>query len=92
VVLDELGDAKLLEELSPVRDIDKIRAPLFVYQGQNDPRVPRAQSDAVVRGLRRRGIPVEYMVAPDEGHSMSRRENQLEFFARVARFLADKMK
>ncbi|HEY8208544.1 MAG TPA: S9 family peptidase [Myxococcaceae bacterium] len=92
IILDEFGDTRLLEDLSPIRDIDKIRAPLFVYQGQNDPRVPRAQADTVVRGLRRRGIPVEYMVAPDEGHSMSRRENMLEFFARVARFLDDRMK
>lgn len=60
----EFGDAKLLEEFSPIRAVDRIRAPLFIYQGQNDRRVPRAQSDTLVREMRRRGVPVEYMVAP----------------------------
>ena len=85
-------DAKLLEEFSPMRDKDKIQAPLFVYQGQNDPRVPRAESDQVVVSLRTRKVPVEYMVAPNEGHSLDRRENRLEFGSRVVRFLGDHLK
>jgi dipeptidyl aminopeptidase/acylaminoacyl peptidase len=93
VFVDEFGDLDrdraLLEEFSPLRDVDRIAAPLFVYAGQNDPRVPRAESDQVVRALRARGIPVEYEVAADEGHSLDRRENRVEFLTRVARFLED---
>ena len=80
-------DAAFLDSISPLRDADKIVDPLFVYQGQQDPRVPRAESDQIVRALRARRVPVEYMVAANEGHSLDRRENQLEFYTRVARFL-----
>jgi pimeloyl-ACP methyl ester carboxylesterase len=96
VFVDEFGDLEkdeaLLAEWSPLRDVDKIAVPLFVYQGQNDPRVPRAESDAIVRALRARNLPVEYMIAANEGHSLDRRENQIEFFARSARFLEEHLK
>jgi dipeptidyl aminopeptidase/acylaminoacyl peptidase len=96
VLADEFGDlekdAALLDAYSPLRDHDKITAPLFVYAGQNDPRVPRAESDQIVVALRRRGVPVEYMVAADEGHSLDRRENRIAFMTRVARFLDDHAK
>jgi dipeptidyl aminopeptidase/acylaminoacyl peptidase len=94
--IEEFGDLdkdqKLLEEFSPMRDKDKIVAPLFVYQGQNDPRVPRPESDQVVQSLRSRNVPVEYMVAADEGHSLDRRTNRVEFMTRVTRFLDDHTK
>jgi dipeptidyl aminopeptidase/acylaminoacyl peptidase len=90
--VDEFGDldkdVKLLEQFSPMRDKHKIVAPLFVYQGQNDPRVPRSESDQVVASLRQRRIPVEYMVAANDGHSLDRRENRIEFLTRVVRFLS----
>jgi dipeptidyl aminopeptidase/acylaminoacyl peptidase len=96
VFTEEFGDVDrdpgLLEAFSPLGDVDKIRAPLFVYQGQNDPRVRRAQSDLIVSKLRARGVPVEYMVAMNEGHSLEHRENQVEFLTRVARFLNERMK
>jgi dipeptidyl aminopeptidase/acylaminoacyl peptidase len=85
-------DSALLDEYSPSRDYDKIVSPLFVYAGQNDPRVPRSESDQIVTALRRRNVPVEYMVAADEGHSIDRRENKIELMTRVARFLADNTK
>jgi dipeptidyl aminopeptidase/acylaminoacyl peptidase len=93
VWVDEFGDLdadkELLERFSPLRDVDKIVAPLYVYAGQNDPRVPREESDQVVRAQRARGMPVEYQVAADEGHSLDHRENRVEFMTRVARFLDD---
>ena len=93
---DEIGDPDknqaLLEELSPIRDVAKIRSPLFVYAGANDPRVPRSESDQIVNALRTRGVPVEYMVAEQEGHSLARRETQIEFLARCARFLEQSLR
>jgi dipeptidyl aminopeptidase/acylaminoacyl peptidase len=80
-------DAAFLDSISPHRDVAKITDPLFVYAGANDPRVPRTESDQIVRALRDRKVPVEYMVKDNEGHSLARRENQIEFYARVARFL-----
>jgi dipeptidyl aminopeptidase/acylaminoacyl peptidase len=92
----EYGDvengAALLEKFSPMRDVDRIVRPLFVYAGANDPRVPRSESDAIVKALRARGVPVEYMVADNEGHSIDRRENKIELMTRTARFLDDALK
>jgi dipeptidyl aminopeptidase/acylaminoacyl peptidase len=94
--VDEFGDLDkdraLLEEFSPITKIDQLVAPLYVYQGQNDPRVPREEADQVVQALRARNVPVEYQVAANEGHSLDHRENRAEFFVRVARFLEDNAK
>lgn len=80
-------DGAFLDSISPLRDVDRITSPLFVYQGQNDPRVPRPESDQIVRSLRQRKVAVEYMIAPDEGHSLDRRDTKVEFLARSTRFL-----
>jgi dipeptidyl aminopeptidase/acylaminoacyl peptidase len=80
-------DGPFLDSISPLRDIDKIVDPLFVYAGANDPRVPRSESDLVVAAARKKGIPCEYMVADNEGHSLARKETQIQFYARSARFL-----
>ncbi|HEU4735154.1 MAG TPA: prolyl oligopeptidase family serine peptidase [Kofleriaceae bacterium] len=85
-------DVKLLEEFSPMRDVDRIVRPLFVYAGQNDPRVPRSESDTIVKALRSRKIPVEYMVAASEGHSVDRRETKIELMTRLARFFEDALR
>ena len=80
-------DGVFLDSISPVRDADKIARPLFVYAGANDPRVPRTESDLIVKALRARKVPVEYMVKANEGHSLARRDSQIEFYSRAARFL-----
>ncbi|MBN2346220.1 MAG: S9 family peptidase [Candidatus Aminicenantes bacterium] len=91
VFRDEFGrlekDGPFLDRVSPIQVVAQFKAPLFVYQGHNDPRVPRSEQDQLVRALRRRNHPVEYMVAMDEGHSLSLRHNQLSFMGRVMRFL-----
>lgn len=96
VFLVEFGDpdkdAAFLDSISPLRDADKIVDPLFVYAGANDPRVPRTESDLIVKALRARKVPVEYMMKDNEGHSLAHRENQLEFCSRVARFLETHLK
>lgn len=80
-------DAAFLRQISPITDVDEIVDPTFIYAGANDPRVPRTESDLIVKALRTRKVPSEYMVAENEGHSLARRENQIELYARVARFL-----
>jgi len=96
IFLVEFGDpdkdAAFLDSISPLRDVDKIARPLFVYAGANDPRVPRSESDLVVRALRERAVPVEYMVKEGEGHSIARRDTQIELFSRTARFLEAHLK
>src|SRR5262249_18679571 len=91
IFLIEFGDpdkdAPFLDSISPLRDVGRIVDPLFVYAGANDPRVPRSESDLIVKAVRGRGVPVEYMVKDNEGHSLAHRENQIEFCARAARFL-----
>lgn len=88
---DEIGDperdAAFLDSVSPITDIAKVVDPVFVFAGATDPRVPRAESDMVVRALRTRKVPVEYMVAENEGHSLARRETQVALYARMLRFL-----
>lgn len=96
VFLLEFGDpdkdAAFFESISPLRDAAKIVDPTFVYAGANDPRVPRSESDLIVKALRQKGTASEYMVADNEGHSLARRENQIEFYARAARFLEAHLK
>ncbi len=80
-------DEPFLKEVSPLTAVAKIKVPVFVYQGANDPRVPRSEQDQMVTALREAKIPVEYMVADDEGHSLSQRPNKLAFVSRSLRFL-----
>ena len=77
-----------LERQSPLNSAAKIRTPLLVVQGANDPRVKRAESDQIVIALRDRGFPVEYLVAPDEGHGFERPVNKMAMFAAAEKFLA----
>ncbi len=81
------GKAQLLRQ-SPLSAADKIKTPLLVIQGANDPRVTKRESDQIVIALRDRGFPVEYMVAPDEGHGFARPVNNMAMFALAEKFLA----
>ena len=81
------GKAQLLRQ-SPLTAADKIKTPLLVIQGANDPRVTKRESDQIVIALRDRGFPVEYMVAPDEGHGFARPVNNMAMFASAEKFLA----
>ena len=81
-----------LERQSPLNSAGKIKTPLLVIQGANDPRVNKAESDQVVIALRDRGFPVEYIVAPDEGHGFARPVNNMAAFAAAERFLATHLK
>ena len=80
---------KLLEAASPLNSAGHIRTPLLVAQGANDPRVNRREAEQIVIALRDRGAPVEYILAPDEGHGFARPVNMLALMAASEEFLAD---
>ncbi len=77
-----------LERQSPLNHAAKIKTPLLVVQGANDPRVNKREADQIVIALRDRGFPVEYLVAPDEGHGFARPVNNMAMFATAEKFLA----
>ncbi|HEX8198642.1 MAG TPA: S9 family peptidase [Pyrinomonadaceae bacterium] len=77
-----------IERQSPLSHVAKIKTPLLVVQGANDPRVNKRESDQIVIALRERGFPVEYMVAPDEGHGFARPVNNMAMIAKTEKFLA----
>lgn len=88
---DELGDPEtdieLLRAASPLFHADKIRRPLLVLQGANDPRVLKAESDEIAAAVRKNGVPVEYLVFPDEGHGFTKKKNQVTGYGAVLKFL-----
>lgn len=81
------GKKQLMEE-SPLNFADKIKTPLLVAQGANDPRVNRREAEQIVIALRDRGFPVEYILAPDEGHGFARPVNNLALFMASEKFFA----
>lgn len=87
MVGDPKKDSALLASVSPVFHVDKIKTPLFVAQGANDPRVNKAESDQMVEALKKRGVAVEYMVKDNEGHGFHNEENRFDFYRAMEKFL-----
>lgn len=85
---DPVGDAALLESLSPLHEVDRITCPMLVAQGMTDPRVPPHESEQIVAALQGRGVPVEYVTFPDEGHGFLKRANRTRIYHDVAHFLS----
>ncbi|MFQ5967277.1 MAG: alpha/beta fold hydrolase [Acidimicrobiia bacterium] len=79
----------LLEDLSPIHQVDKIRAPLLVIHGANDPRVPLSEAEQIVARLTEDGRPVELLVFPDEGHGLVKLANRKVAYRAVAEFLEE---
>ncbi|MGI8335255.1 S9 family peptidase [Actinomadura scrupuli] len=87
VLGDPDKDADLLSSRSPVNYVENINAPLFVIQGAQDPRVPKAEADQIVERLRARGVEVRYDLYDDEGHGFTRRDNEIQAYTDIADFL-----
>ena len=83
---DPSKDKELLEAVSPVFHADKIKIPLFVAQGANDPRVNKAESDQIVEAVRKTGKDVVYMVKDNEGHGFHNEENRFDFYRALEEF------
>ena len=84
---DPYTEEELLLSRSPITYVDNIKAPLFVIQGANDPRVVKPESDQIVERLRARGVEVRYDVYEDEGHGFTKRTNELKAMKDSAEFL-----
>jgi dienelactone hydrolase len=85
---DPEKDADFLWSRSPLSAVDRIRIPLLIAQGANDPRVKQAESEQIVAALEKAGIDHEYLLFPDEGHGFAKPENRLRFYAAAEGFLA----
>jgi dipeptidyl aminopeptidase/acylaminoacyl peptidase len=85
-------DLDFLRTISPLAKVDKIKTPLFVIHGKNDPRVPYTEAEQVVKALKDRNATVEYKLFDDEGHGISKLKNRLELYPLVADFLDKYMK
>lgn len=85
-------DLDFLRRISPLARVDKIKTPLFVIQGKNDPRVPYTEAEQIVQAIKKRGGKVEYKLYDDEGHGISKLKNRLELYPLVADFLDRNMK
>ena len=85
--VDDPEDRAFFVELSPITRVDRVRDPLLVAHGANDPRDPVTESDQFVRAVRERGGRVDYLRFPDEGHGVRKLENRVALYRRVAEFL-----
>jgi dipeptidyl aminopeptidase/acylaminoacyl peptidase len=88
MVGDPEKDKELLSATSPVFHADRIKTPLFIAQGANDPRVNKNESVQMVEALRKRGVAVRYMVKDNEGHGFHNEENQFDFYGAMEAFFS----
>ena len=89
----EYGDERIpemrefLESIAPMNQVEKIRKPLLIFQGYNDPRVPASESEQITLALEEEGVPVWYVLYMDEGHGFRKKVNQDHSFAVQIQFL-----
>ncbi len=83
---DPETEADLLRELSPIHKLDRVRAPTLVLHGANDTNVPVIEADQVVESLKQRGVPVDYVLFPDEGHGFSKTANRIHAQTAIVRW------
>lgn len=81
------ADSTRLYNISPLFHTDKVKNPIIVLQGANDPRVLQVESDEIVAGVKKNKVPVEYLVFPDEGHGFVKKENEIKGYGAVLKFL-----
>jgi len=84
---DPKADADYLKKISPLFHADQIERPLIVLQGENDPRVLKAESQEIVDAVKKKGVPVEFLLFPNEGHGFARRDTQEKAYAATLAFL-----
>ena len=85
--MGDLDDDAYWQSVSPAFHAEKIRRPLLVIQGTNDPRVRPVESDEIVATVRKSGVPVQYVVFDDEGHGILKKKNQITAYKAIGDFL-----
>jgi dipeptidyl aminopeptidase/acylaminoacyl peptidase len=86
---DPVNDAELLAQLSPINKVDQVIAPTLVLHGANDTNVPVVEAEQVVANLKARGVPVEYVLFPDEGHGWRKTKNRIASDVAVVRWFEE---
>jgi dipeptidyl aminopeptidase/acylaminoacyl peptidase len=86
---DKPSDRDMLRSVSPLFSAERIRIPLLIAQGANDPRVTQFESEQIVTAIEKNGGAVTYVLYPDEGHGFVRPANIIDFVARTEKFLAE---
>ncbi len=89
---EEMGDPNTedsvrLYNISPVFHAHQVKNPIMVLQGANDPRVLQIESDEIVEAVKKNNVPVEYVIFPDEGHGFRKKENRIEGYGKILKFL-----
>jgi dipeptidyl aminopeptidase/acylaminoacyl peptidase len=81
-------EEEFLKSRSPLFKVDQIKIPILIAHGANDPRVKQSEADQIVEAMKKKGIPYEYLLFPDEGHGFAKPENRIKFYAAAEKFLA----
>ncbi len=89
---DPETEVELLRSLSPIHKIDRIKAPTIVLHGANDTNVPVVEAEQVVESLKQRGVPVEYVLFPDEGHGFTKTPNRIRSTVSIVRWFRQHLK
>ena len=82
----------MLRDLSPIHKLDRVKTPLLVMHGANDTNVPVVEAEQVVAALKKRNVPVEYVLFPDEGHGWRKQANRVRSTAELAAFFSRHLK
>lgn len=83
---DPATEADLLRRLSPIHKVDRVKAPTIVLHGANDTNVPVVEAEQVVESLKKRNVPVEYVLFPDEGHGWRKTVNRIRSTVAIVRW------
>ncbi|MCB9232599.1 MAG: S9 family peptidase [Bacteroidia bacterium] len=86
------ADSVRLRDISPLFHADQVKNPIMVLQGANDPRVLQIESDEIVEAVKANGVPVEYVIFPDEGHGFVKKENEIQAYRKILQFLDQYLK
>jgi dipeptidyl aminopeptidase/acylaminoacyl peptidase len=89
---DPQTEADLLARLSPIHKLDRVRASLLVMHGGNDTNVPVVEAEQIVANLKKRGVPVEYVLFPDEGHGWRKLPNRIKSTVTIVEFFTRHLK
>jgi len=83
---DPVRESEMLARLSPIHKLDRVKTPLIVLHGANDTNVPVIEAEQIVASLKRRGVPVEYILFPDEGHGWRKQPNRVRSTVSIVNF------